>query len=459
MFTSISIAQDEEAVPTRISAKHEQLPNTSTGLGSNFRGPQTVREAMALGSFYNSSDQNEDRKYDLASTTAMDFNIPAVYEQGRGVKFHQINLPWWLVLLVKNYNAQGANDQSFPAKNDPEYQDMLLRMKDWEQRYSTFYDSRGTLQPFAGKETLDPNSPKSKVHAYQSLLFNSIDYEYTKAVARARQGTINCIFNPYIVPGYPMDVLDDSPNCPSFHGVCSSVTHTITSRSIATTVSMVAAVSYSELSMYYTPPLHPTLMSQLGMYNEEGSSEVEPAYKGAGTGSGETSLPTSENYADTSSLGNVASGLLQNPKAKEKADQFYYSVLGIGAADPTDLYDFQVSQPRPQARLYGDYKLEVMPSNDSLGSPEGGDYNDWNTVPGNLRLVSRNIESRAAIEEKFQYTFIDLDPDLYAGDPATYSNPVFYSPRPLEPGASMFLDYKDTTQFVTPIPPKKNTSE
>ena len=238
-----------------------------------------------------------------------------------------------------------------------------------------------------------------------------------------------------------MDVLDDSPNCPSFHGVCSSVTHTITANHISTTVGIVSAVSYSELSMYYLPPLHPSLMGQLGMYNTDANPAV---------GSGEKSLPV---YGDTSTLGNVQSTLLQNPAAKLKADAFYYSVLGVGAADPTELYDYQVSQPRPQLRGTGDYRIQVMPTVSSIPDGRGGDINDWNTVPGNLRLVSRNIEGKESIAYKFSYTFMDMTKEAYSGNTYAYSNPVFMSKQLLEPGASMFLKYKDTVDFLVPIPP------
>jgi hypothetical protein len=194
-------------------------------------------------------------------------------------------------------------------------------------------------------------------------------------------------------------------------------------------------------------------MGQLGMFNEDTSTA--DVYKGAGKGSGEKALGT---YLDTSVLGNVQSTLLENPLAKEKADEFYYSVLGVGAADPTELYDYQIGQPRPQLRSVGDYKFQVMPEAAELPNENGGDSNDWNTVPGNLRLVSRNIEGKESIAYKFEYNFVDLTEDNYTGNFVSYSNPIFMSTQLLEPGASMFLDYKDTLDFITPVPPTTPSS-
>jgi hypothetical protein len=449
MFDSIEITQEEESIPTRVSAQHSQLPTANTGMNSYYRGPNSVREALALGSYFNSDRGAGSRMFDLTNTTAMDPNIPGMYEQGRGMRPVQVSLPWWLVLAIKNYNADGTSDLTWPAQGTYDYDSMLLRMKDWEQRYALKHDKDGNSVPDLDKLTLDPNSPNSNINAFEAMLYNSIDYEFTKAVAGARQGTISCVFNPYIVPGYPMDVLDDSPNCPSFHGVCSSVTHTITANHISTTVGIVSAVSYSELSMYYLPPLHPSLMGQLGMYNDD---RVVPN-AGAGRGTVGTVNDRSGVYGSTTPVGNVQSTLLQNPMAKLKADSFYYSVLGVGAADPTELYDLQVSQPRPQLRGANDYTLEAMPTSSAIPNNGGGDNNDWNTVPGNLRLVSRNIEGKDSIAYKFSYDFIDMTPEAYSGNFYAYSNPIFMSKQPLEPGASMFLKYKDTVDFLVPMPP------
>lgn len=438
MFGAIDITQDDDAVPTRVTAHHHQLPNQQSGLGSFYRGPSTVREAIALGSYFNpGKDKTQKRRYDLVNSTAMDYNIPAKYEQGRGIRPMSINLPWWLVLLVKNYSANGSSDQTFPKQKDPEYIEMLTRMKDWQQRYGIKHTSDGQIVNDPEKYTLDPNAPSSGAAAYQAMLFNAVDYEFTKAIVGSRQGTISCVFNPYIIPGYPMDVLDDSPNCPSFHGLCTSVTHSITTRSISTTVGIAAAVSYSELSMYYIPPLHPRLMSQLGMYNDTGNS---------------TSYSLDHPYGDTSYIGDVRSTLLQNPKAKAKADEFYYSVLGVGSVDPTDLYDFLVGQPRPQMRGPEDYSPQVLAMGmESNPDVNGGELNDWLTVPGNLRLVAREIEGKESIAAKFQYTFVDMTEENYSGNWVTFSNPQVDNSHPLEPGASMFLDYQETVDFLKPV--------
>lgn len=450
MFDTIQINQDEESIPTRVTAEHSALPNDNSGIATHYRGPGSIREAISQGlflnkaAFTNSKNQTNIQKYDIKQTTTVDLGIPGKYEQGRGIRPLKVNLPWWLVLLSKNYDkaGSGVGKETWPVQGTPEYDDLLLHMKDWEQRYAT--DADGTLNQ--EKTGLDPHSPKTGINPHERVLFTSVDYEFSKAVARSRNGTVNCIFNPYIVPGYPMDVLDDSPHAPSFHGVCSSVTHSITASSISTSVGIVAAMTYSELSNYYNPPLHPWLDSILGMVNDTSSvtnlNEALGASFNTPTAAGE--------YADTSSIKNVVSTILQNPKAKEKADQFYSSVLGVGAADPSDMYDYATGQLIPQGRV--SYTL-VKNANGNIALPDsnGGDRNDWLTSMGNLRLVSRNIEGKESIMAKFDYKFVDVSERNYAGSTLGFSNSALESNRLLEPGASMFLDYKELEDFIVPF--------
>jgi hypothetical protein len=88
----------------------------------------------------------------------------------------------------------------------------------------------------------------------------------------------------------------------------------------------------------------------------------------------------------------------------------------------------------------------------------GGESNDWLTTMGNLRLVTRNIESKDSIASKFSYDFIDLNLTNYSGSARSYTNPIFGSPGLCEPGRSLFLDYKETEDFVVPFKQPSSTS-
>ena len=439
MFEAVSITQQEDTIPTRIVASHAGLPSNSTAILSHYRGPASVREAFSIGSYINRGS----KKYDLRNTTQIDYGVPGKFEQGRGILPMRIILPFWLTLLAKNKNAEGPTRGTEVWPTDPEeYYELLLAKKDWNQRYAIKPNPsniEGEPIPVPEKEFLNPNNSSTGIYPHERIMFNSVDYEFSKAVAGARTGYVGGVFNPYIVVGYPMDVIDDSPNCPSFHALCSSVTHSITPTFMSTSVGMVAAVTYEELSNYYTPPAHPWLMRLLGIINEEPlEGEASPV------------APTMEgDYGDISGIGNVVSTILQNPKAKIKADNFYYSVLGVGAADPTTMYDFMTQQAIPQMRRGNSHIVEALANgSNKMPSSSGGDNNDWNTTPGNLRLVARNIESKDAIASKFDYQFIDMTFENYSGQATGYSNPKLMNKQLLEPGQSLFLNYKEAEDYI-----------
>ena len=444
MFYAIDVAQDESEIPTRVHAYHSAIAGSTSRITTNFRGPNTIREAVSLGSFISGDGKNNSR-YELTETMGNDFNVPGKYEQGRGVKPKKVMLPWWLSQIIadKDQQGNGPANQTFPEKGSPQYDYFLLMMKAWQDQHGYDIDynyaepDRGTLKRKRNelKDGLNPFGLDAKVAPHQKLMFAGVDYEFAKIVAQSRQGSVSCPFNPYIIPGYPMDVIDDSPVNPSFHGLCTSVTHTFTSRSIGTTVGMAAVMTYAELSNYHTPPLAPWLQLTLGIIN---GTKVE--------------AEGSDQYGSTAGITDVRSTILQNPEARAKANDFYFSVLGVGAADPMDMYDFGTGQAIPQFRdAYTGNLTGNAKGNTKLPMSNGGDGNDWSTTMGNLRLVKRAIESKDSISEKFGYTFIDFTPENYLSSSSIqYSNPNLGSDFLLEHGASLFLDYLETEDFIDP---------
>lgn len=425
MFSSINIAQDEEAIPTRVKTTHAALPvgDSQFALGANYRGPHSIREAEAHGrmTIWNNSKGPGDAplNFDLKTTTGATSNIPGRYEQGRGQKPLRIELPWWLAMMAKGESASdGLNGESFPESGTAAEKDMILLRDEWTQMHSQYgtENEDGTATPGeAVTNALNPMAIESNIKPYERILFTSTDYQFSKLIAGARTGSIECAFNPYIIPGYPMDIIDSSPNHPSFHGLCVSVTHSITPRSMGTSISIAAAMTYAEMSNYYLPPLHPWLETALGLVTR-------------------------------SEDGKVNGTLINNPEAKLAADKFYQSVLGVGAADPSEMIDFANNQAIPNAR--NDVGT-LMPSvKTRIEAPNGGDLNPWNTTMGNLLLVSRRIESKDAISSKFGYTFIDMSRENYTGTPVGYSSPKLGDNLLREPGGSLFLDYMSTVDFI-----------
>ena len=445
MYHTLQISQNEGVVPTRISASHDAMP-TQSGPGSldiSFKGPASFREAVA----YNAKLKgvNVDLTLNLGDTKGNTFFIPSKYEQGIGIRHEKITLPWWLVLLSSDKSNLGttANMESVVPKASQEYLDMLFLNAEWKRRYCyniTQEDDVLKITPNPQKFGLNPFDPQNRfILPHERIMYPTMDYEFSQRVAGSRSGSVDGIFNPYIIPGYPMDIVDDSPNHPSFHAFCTSVTHSITSRSISTSIAFVNATTYAELSNYYTPPLSPFLQTALGLINGELNEEA-------------FDNPNVE-YGSTTPVLSTASVLIQNPKAKAAADQFYRGVLGVGAAAPDDLIHFASNRAYPVERKAGTLIPQVLKGEGALPAiqshaHQARETNDYYSGVGNLRLVSRPIESRDSISSKFNYNFIDVTPLNFNSSFVNYVNPKLASNFFLEPGASLFLDYMEVDEFI-----------
>jgi hypothetical protein len=443
MYTAILITQDNSSVPTRVAAVHDAIPGQTgpDSLGSSYKAPHSIREATAYNVMLN--DPTNGVSLNLNSTKSITAFIPGKYEQGIGIKSEKLVLPHWLALLAGGKSTGGTttNQEQVPPLGTPEYNNLMSLTVDWQNRFGRDIieqDANIQVVPNIKKNNLNPFDPLNKtVLPFERILYSSMDYEYSKRVAASRNGTIEAVFNPYIIPGYPMDVIDDSPNHPSFHGLCTSVTHTITSRSVSTTIGIAAATTYAELSNYYTPPIYPFLMTSLNIVN----STVNSAGVNSGT------------YGDPKFFMSATSTILENSEAKKTADTFYRQVLGVGAVAPDDLIHFASGRSYPVQRNAGILVPQILP--DNSGTPnlkahprQAREKEDYYSTVGNLKLVSRPIESRDSIETKFDYTFIDLTPELYNSSFINYVNPILAKDIFIEPGASLFLDYTEIEDFI-----------
>lgn len=432
MYHTVQVSQEEASQPTRITATYDSGVGAAGGIGMNFRGPHSVREAIAYASMLNDGGSTLP---DLTATLQLLQNVPGRYEQGRGIIHAKVALPAWLQMLSANESSKGGSSlYSVPDYSSPEYSEIAKIAKAWRSRngYKTWYGRQdGMIHEVRDpdKDKLNPYDPQSHTQPYQTIMFTSVDYMFSIRMAASRTGVVDALFNPYVVPGYPIDVLDDSPNHPSFHGLCTSVTHSISARSISTTIGMSSVQTYAELSNYYLPPAPPWLVTALDLIDVEGQPD-------ASTGS-----------TDSMVVKNAGS-LLNNDKGREAADNFYRPVLGVGAADPSWLMDFEVGQLRPQERLNGG----LIPStNASVKTYNEGEGNDYLTSVGNLRLSARPIETREKIAERFGYKFIDTTPENYSLQTIGAINPSLESSKFLEPGASPFLEYMDPDVFIKAV--------
>lgn len=411
MYHSVSVSQEEAAIPTRIVCTSQVLPVGSNTLHKNYRAPASVREAIAkaygedkkitpvganadtAATTTSLSQKEEQLAYQnstLLSTTDGLKNRTRLgtYEWGRGVKVRRYELPFWLSVYANSSALKSEEGKEAKTKDAFEESALALLREAWNYRYGE------------AKAYLNPYAPESGVMPHERLLFAYADYRYTLEVAASRAGSLDGVFNPYIIPGYPMDILDPSPVNPCFHAMCAGVTHTITANSLSTSVSFVAAVTYTELSNYYLHFVNPWLQVKLKIVSYKGST------------------------------GEYTTSIVDNEDARATAEEkFYIPTLGVGAVAPDDLYDFNNGTLKPIS-----IDTKIMQG-------EARETNPMLTTQGNLLLVTRAIESRTSIEKRFGIKFIDMEANNYNPNIIKYADPKLAESELLEPGASPFLTY------------------
>lgn len=391
MYDTISVNYDESNIPTRIDMVNHEMPQSSSW-GTHFRSPHSVRSAIAqAAAAFDKANPNT-----LFSTITSSFGAIGLYEQGRGIKIEYNAFPRWLSYFSNsNYSASGNDSQTYPEEGTDAYTALQDLQAGWEKRYPDKKDL-----------AMCPWAKEANVSAHQRVLFASADYYYSMLFARSKAGNVSALFNPYIVPGYPMDILEKSPVLPSFHAMCTSVSHIISSNGLRTNISFAAATTYSELANYYMPFILPSLQVSLKLARN----------------------PTLVN---------------SDPEAIELASTFYHEVLGVGAAIPEQIYDFSTGLGLPiKLDAAG---LWTAGSPDPIATPNGGELNQALTYEGNMELVARPIENRFLFEERFGVKFIDLIQENYSPTVIKYTDNVKESSQQLEIGASQFLDY--STKF------------
>lgn len=344
MYESASFNIGTDQVPSRVIYNGMQFtadavanPGTTVNL-HNYVAPHSVRKVLADGG-------------NLAHSMISLVAAPGKYEWGSGVRTADGTLPYWYGVL--SHQSQSGN------VGDTVNAETLTNLK---QAWNNLYPDDTSLNPW--------DTELSGIETYQRLFFTGVDVEFSNIYAQARSGSISSIFNPFIIPGYPMDVIDPSPLRESYHGFCTSVTHTIDAGGYAgTSIGMSSAYTFSEIATCYIPGTYPWLLSQLSM---------------------------DKNLS-----------MYGNTEAFQRACQYYSDVLGVGAADPTILEAYSTGRPIPVKRNMGVW--EIGEAETLTGSTHPTLYT---TVLGNLNLVARNIASLLDVEKEHAMlaeTFVDID--------------------------------------------------
>lgn len=344
MYESMSVNLGTDSVPSRViynamPFQADSVMNAQTDVfGHNFIAPHSVRKALANGG-------------NLSKTLLPLRATPGKYEWASGVRTADGTLPFWYAVLAQQSPSANVGDLADA--------DTAAKLK---AAWLKLYPEDPSLNPW--------DADLSGTNAYERLFFTGVDVEYSNIYSQARSGVIDGVFNPFIVPGYPMDVVDPSPLRESYHGFCSSVNHSIDASGYSSTnIGISSAYTFSELATCYIPGTYPWLLAQLRM---------------------------DENLS-----------MYGNTKAFQRACEYYVDVLGVGAADPTILESYSTGRPIPVKRNMGVWEIG---GSEYVNDPSRPTL--YTTTLGNLNLVARNIATLMDVEQDhcvLSETFVDID--------------------------------------------------
>lgn len=375
MYDTIQISEDTFLQPTRVVFKGS-VDGRSFPL--QYRGPHSVREAFA------SSKPNGT----ILDTFSMYNGTIADHEWGRGVLPLVVSIPQWFHYLKVDNEKPGMTNKEFSAA--------------MSSVHNKIYGN--DMNP-----AHNPYNSASGCTGYQQIILSALDLQYARALASSRSGYVQTIFNPYIVPGYPMDVISPDAISPSYHAMCDSVSHTIYASGRASTdISFSMAMPYEEMMSYYLPPVTPWMQKFFGM------------------------------------LGNPT--IVNNESAAKIADSFYQSPFGVNAARPENIFDFASFKARHVTT-----GLVPTENTEDIFDKNQINLNLYNTATGSLSLVKREIESMLDYEVAFGVKFIDVTYDSFIPE-LTSTTKSMYAARVndhLEMGYSLFLDYTRTAATAT----------
>lgn len=371
MYDAVSITDSYEATPTRVVSNlpaHELVKDL--WISFRYRSPFNVRESVQkrglqlTSSANGNATENQRLQADVLNTVEIYNETPASHEMGRGVHPLIGQIPSWL-----NYMTSQAE---------------------------------GT--PGTSTQT-----------DYRQLMMDYNDYLYSINLSSARVGQVNCCFNPYIVTGYPMDVIDPSTARPSHHGFCTSVTHSITPSSASTSIGFTNAATYEELFLYDTPTALPWLSEALGIQKSETQADGTTRYYTSLTGASQA--------------------------ARDAANRYYTEVFGVGAAFIDDLWEYKYEEDAPT----NPKKVSKVLTN----------------LEDSLAACRRSIQTMDSVEALFELKFIEtrsqsminlpkssLVKDYpFAPSKAKGNGYKPFANLKIRPGHNIFLDYSTYTVF------------
>lgn len=344
LVESVDISSNFESIPSRVMNVAYPVPGAPRGgaqgaaQAKTYVAPDSVRQARGGASGT------------IKDTLHPKINAVGKYEKGTGIIPRITQVP-------PIYNNMGTGLQKSKKAGQKNYasgESEAGKAKAVAENYwKKLYDGPDSYNPFSGSSGID---------AWTRMMILWVDQQYDQEYAKARTGQAVGTFNPFAVVGYPMDVVDPSAAGESYHGLCVGIQHSFNAQGQArTSYSLASVTSLSEMHDYRPGAVPPSMALSLGF-------EDDP-------------------------------GIYANPKAYEKACEYYVDVLGVGAAEPALLQDRATGLMREFGREDGVWTTEsnYLPKNDE------GKYSKIGVHEKELAMIGRNTKTLK------DFDFISID--------------------------------------------------
>jgi len=248
MYDQFTYNENYDAQPTRMYMNNMWLVNTfqKRGALSEFAIPHAGYPRQV--------QQELDRRYNIrgqGNETVSGKNFLVWPEEYfKGPRMMEQDLPPWFMMLFQNANRK----TSYDVKNPPIEVDALIQQLGWPVSTMDGVLIEGATDPieqsfFFLPEDRDPteeeklDAKKQKLSWLQQVYAR---YEYYRQRAAHRNGAVEMMFNPYIVPSFPIVVFDDLATGNHVFGYTTSVTHNLSNDSMRTSASFSLAQTLDE---------------------------------------------------------------------------------------------------------------------------------------------------------------------------------------------------------------------
>lgn len=259
MYDQFTYMENYEAQPTRIYANNNWIVNSFQKRGS------LAEFAIPHAGYPRQVQQELNRRWGIRSqgneTVSGKNFLVWPEEYFKGPRTVEADLPPWFMMLFQNAN-QKAN---YAVKNPPFEIDQLIQMLEWPVSREDGALVEGATDPieqsfFFLPEDREPteeekiDARKQKLSWLQQVYAR---YEYYRQRAAQRNGNIHMMFNPYVVPGFPLVVFDELTTGNHVFGYAVGVSHDLSSTAMSTSVSFTHAQTLDEY-------LHQILDARIG---------------------------------------------------------------------------------------------------------------------------------------------------------------------------------------------------